>query len=123
MADEENKQEIDSNIIVSALKFWQKIFEEKDVVIKFIKKDGTERIMRVTLDFSKIPEKDKPKTVNIQQILKLIQKNKIMHVYDLEKKGWRSVPFETVQYMDTKDKKRYYTKTYYDKHFNKGEMK
>ena len=117
---EENKQEIDSNVIVSALKFWQKIFEEKDVIIKFIKKDNTERVMRVTLDFSKIPEKDKPKTVNIQQILKLIQKNKIMHVYDLEKKGWRSVPFESVQYMDTKTQ-RYYTKKYYDKHFGKGE--
>lgn len=118
MADEENKQDIDSNIIVSALKFWQKIFEEKDVTIKFIKKDGTERLMRVTLDFTKIPEKDKPKTVNIQQILKLIQKNKIMHVYDLEKKGWRSVPFETVEYMDTK-KQRYYTQHYYEKRFGK----
>lgn len=110
MADNENeKQELDSNILVTALQFWQKLYEEKDAVIKFIKKDGTERLMRATLDFKKIPEKDKPKSVNIKQILKLIQVNKIMHVYDLEKKGWRSVPFESVEYMDTSEK-RYYTK-------------
>ena len=108
MADKE--KEIDSNVIVTALKFWQKIYEEKDVIIKFEKKDGTERIMRATLDFKKIPERDKPKSVNIQQILKLIQQNKIMRVYDLDKKGWRSVPFEKVEYMDTK-KGRFYART------------
>lgn len=102
-------EKLDSNIIVSALKFWQKVYEEKEVTIKFKKKDGTERIMRATLDFTKIPEPDKPKSVNIQQILKLIQQNKIMHVYDLDKKGWRSVPFDRVEYMDTPTK-RYYTK-------------
>lgn len=101
--------ELDSNILVTALQFWQKVYEEKEVIIKFKKKDGTERLMRATLDFSKIPEKDKPKNVNIKQILKLIQLNKIMHVYDLDKKGWRSVPFDSVEYMDTTDK-RYFTK-------------
>ena len=101
--------ELDSDIIVSALKFWQKVYEEKEVTIKFTKKDGTDRIMRATLDFRKVPEPDKPKSVNIQQILKLIQQNNIMHVYDLDKKGWRSVPFNRVEYMDTPTK-RYYTK-------------
>ena len=101
--------EIDSNLIVSALQFWQKLFEEKEAIIKFTKKDGTERVMRATLDFKKIPERDKPKNVNIKNILKLIQQNKIMHVYDLDKKGWRSVPFNTVEYMDT-GTKRYYVK-------------
>ena len=88
MADETtNNNEIDSDVIVSALQFWKKVYDEKEVIIKFTKQDNTERTMRCTLDFSKIPEKDKPKSVNIQQILKLIQKNKIMHVYDLDKKG------------------------------------
>jgi len=109
MADEDTNNEIDSDVIVNALQFWKKIYDEKDVTIKFTKADGSPRIMRCTLDFSKIPQKDKPKSVNIQHIIKLIQKNKIMHVYDLEKKGWRSVPFERVDYMDTENK-RYYVK-------------
>jgi len=109
MADNDNNNEIDSDVITSALQFWKKIYDEKDVTIKFIKKDGLPRIMRCTLDFSKIPQKDRPKGVNIQHIIKLIQKNKIMHVYDLEKKAWRSVPFERVEYMDT-PAQRYYVK-------------
>lgn len=102
-------KEVDFNVISSALQFWKKLYEEKDVVIKFIKKDGTERIMRATLDFNKIPEKDKPKNVNIEKMINLIQKNKIMRVYDLEKMGWRSVPFDRVEYIDTKTT-RYFTK-------------
>lgn len=99
---------IDSDVIVSAVTFWKKVYDEKEVIIKFIKKDKTIRIMRCTLDFTKIPTRDHPKGVNIQNILNLIQKNKIMHVYDLDVKGWRSVPFDRVEWMDTKDR-RYYT--------------
>jgi len=111
MADDENtnNNELDSEVIVSAIQFWKKVYDEKDVTIRFIKKDGSPRIMRCTLDFKKVPEKDKPKGVDIQNILKLIQKSKIIHVYDLEKKGWRSVPFERVEYMESDDT-RYYVK-------------
>ena len=113
MAEKKDKDgdSMDSDVIVSALKFWQKVYEEKEVVIQFEKKDKTLRVMRATLDFSKIPANDHPKSVNIKQILKLIQVNKIMHVYDLDKKAWRSVPFDRVNWMDTKDR-RYYTKRY-----------
>ncbi len=99
----------DSNVITSAVMFWKTVYDAKEATIKFIKKDNSERIMRCTLDFSKIPQKDKPKSVNFPKILKLIQKNKIMHVYDLDKKGWRSVPFERAEYVDTPDR-RYYIK-------------
>jgi hypothetical protein len=108
MAEDNKEKNLDSDILISALQFWKKIYETKDVIIRFQKKDGTMRSMRCTLDFSKIPKRDKPKSVNIENILKLIQKNKIMHVYDLEKKGWRSVPFDRVEYLDT-PLKRYYT--------------
>ena len=111
MADNDNTNDIDSDVIVSALQFWKKVYDEKEVIIKFIKQDNTERVMRATLDFKKIPTKDHPKGVNIQQILKLIQKNKIMHVYDLDKKGWRSVPFERVEYMDTPERRYFVKKT------------
>ncbi len=106
---EPKQDNIDSDVIVSAVQFWKKVYDEKEVIIRFTKKDGTTRIMKCTLDFTKIPKRDKPKAVNIQQILKLIQKNKIMHVYDLNMKGWRSVPFDRVEWMDTKDR-RYFTK-------------
>jgi len=105
----EQEDAIDSDLIVSALQFWKKVYDEKEVIIKFVKKDNSNRVMRCTLDFKKIPVKDHPKGVNIENILKLIQKNKIMHVYDLDKKGWRSVPFERVEYMDTPTR-RYFVK-------------
>jgi hypothetical protein len=108
-AGEPKKDDIDSDLIVSALQFWKRVYDEKEVIIKFVKKDKSNRVMRCTLDFKKIPVKDQPKGVNIENILKLIQKNKIMHVYDLDKKGWRSVPFERVEYMDTSSR-RYYVK-------------
>lgn len=103
MADPLIEQDENNNeIITSAVKFWMKIYQEKEVIIKFVKKDGTDRIMRCTLDFTKIPHYDKPSAVDIERILKLIQKNRIMHVYDLDVKGWRSVPFDRVEYMDTR---------------------
>jgi len=94
-------EEIDSNIITSAVMFWKTVYDADEVKIKFEKKDKTERIMRCTLNFKNIPVKDHPKSVNFPQILKLIQKNKIMHVYDLDKKDWRSVPFDRVEWLDT----------------------
>ncbi len=103
------EKKLDTDIIVSAVQFWKKVYDEKQVIIRFIKKDGSTRIMNCTLDFTRIPKRDHPKSVNIQNILNLIQKNKIMHVYDLNMKGWRSVPFDRVEWMDTKER-RYYTK-------------
>ena len=103
------EKKLDTDIIVSAIQFWKKVYDEKQVIIRFIKKDGSNRIMNCTLDFTRIPKRDHPKSVNIENILKLIQKNKIMHVYDLNKKAWRSVPFDRVEWMDTKNR-RYYTK-------------
>lgn len=108
MAENDNN-EIDSNVIVSALQFWKTVYDKKEVSIKFIKKDGSPRLMRCTLDFTKVPDKDRPKGVDIKRIIELIQKNKIMHVYDLDKKAWRSVPFERVEYMDT-ETERFFVK-------------
>ena len=73
-------------------------------------KDNRDRIMRCTLDFAKIPEEDHPKSVNIEKILKLIQVNKIMHVYDLDKLAWRSVPFDRVDYLENQRGRRFWVK-------------
>lgn len=98
------EQQFDSNVLTTALQCWKKIYDEKVVVVKFIKQNGLERIMRCTLDFNKIPVPDRPKQVNIEKILKLLQKNEIIHVYDLDAKGWRSIPFSKLEYVQSKEK-------------------
>lgn len=88
------------DIIKTALDFWQKIYDEKEASVKFVKKDGTIRIMRFTLDFTKIPKKDHPKKVDLVQIMKRMNEQGIIHVYDLDKMAWRSVPFETAEWVE-----------------------
>jgi len=92
------------NVIISAIDFLQKITEEDVVVVKFIKKDGTTRIMRCTLNFSRIPRESRPKGISLKDILLQITKNKILRVFDLEKLDWRSIPFDRVEYLKTPTK-------------------
>lgn len=91
----------DKDFISSAIEFWQKLYDDGEAKVKFIKKDGTIRIMNCTLDFTRIPKSKHPKQVNMGKILKLMQSSGIIHVYDLEKKDWRSVPFKQVDWMET----------------------
>jgi hypothetical protein len=94
----------DIAIISSAIEFWNKLYEAGEGIVKFTKKgDGAVRIMKCTLDFSRIPQTQHPKTVNMAKILKLMQQNGIIHVYDLEKKEWRSVPFRTSDWLEVND--------------------
>jgi len=96
----------DAGIIDDAMKFLEKL-RNMPVTIKFTKKDRSVRLMKCTLDFDLIPKGDKPKSVNIPKIMGLIRNSNIIHVYDLEKKGWRSVPFTKVEWLETNDNKRY----------------
>ena len=98
---------IDTNILTSSIDFWRKVFEAEQAVIYFEKQDKTMRTMRCTLDFKKIPVKDHPKKVDIRQIISLVKKTKIFHVFDLDKLAWRTVPYERVEWADI-DKKRHY---------------
>lgn len=97
------------NTVDSAIDFLRKVKAEKTVKIKFKKQDGTDRIMNCTLDFSLIPDELKPKSVDLAQILKLIKKNEILRVFDIEKQEWRSVPFDRLQWLETPAKIRYYS--------------
>ena len=87
------------DIITSAVDVLDKIKSEGKVKVKFVKKDGSDRTMTCTLDFSKIPKIDRPKNVNLSAILKLIKDRKLLHVYDLEKKGWRSIPIDRLDWI------------------------
>ncbi len=93
---EENQSE---NSISNAIDFLKKISEEDVVTVKFTKKDGTDRVMKCTLNFERIPKELRPKGVKLIDILKKIQKSKILSVFDLEKMGWRSIPFERTDWL------------------------
>jgi len=91
----------DKDVISSAIDFWNKLYSSGKAKIKFTKKsDNTIRIMNCTLDFKLIPKNMHPKSVNIPKILSLLQKSGIIHVFDLDKKQWRSVPFQNVDWVE-----------------------
>jgi len=97
------------DVITNVIDFLDRIRKEDVVNIKFRKKDGSVRVMKCTLNFERIPKPDHPKSVDLPKILKLISKSKILHVYDLDKMGWRSVPFETTDWLET-PKMKYFVK-------------
>lgn len=93
--------------ITTALTFLDKIREEGEVTVKFRKKDGEERIMRCTLDMEKVPMAQRPKSVNLAKILRLLNTHNILHVYDMDIGDWRSVPFDRSEWLETTDNRRY----------------
>lgn len=104
--------EINSEVIRSAVEFWMKLYNIKEGKVKFVKKDGTIRIMRCTLDFTRIPKEKHPKKVDIPNILKLMQNSGIIRVFDLEKNDWRSVPFAKVDWLEVGENQRYKIRPY-----------
>lgn len=98
------------DVITNVIDFLERIRKEDTVNVKFRKKDGSIRVMKCTLNFDKIPKSDHPKSVDLPKILKLISKSKILHVYDLDKNGWRSIPFETTEWLETPEMKYYVKK-------------
>jgi len=89
-----------SQVIRNVIEFFQKVKDSEYVTVEFVKKDGSLRKMKCTLDFNKIPQDKRPKDVNIAKILNLVNVNKIVHVFDLEKMDWRSVPYDAVKWLE-----------------------
>jgi len=96
-----------TNTIDTAVELLEKIKDEEEVTIRFIKKDGTLRNMRCTLSFKKIPKSKQPKEFSLPKLLKLLNRNKIVHVFDLDKQDWRSVPFDRTEWVETANNLRY----------------
>lgn len=73
----------------------KEILRNQELTITFTKKDGTERVMRCTLDPSKLP---------IQENTESSTKRKIntdtMSVFDLDAQGWRSFTKKAVKSID-----------------------
>lgn len=92
------------DLITKSIEFLQTLKDVDQATIKFKKKDNSIRIMKCTLNFDLIPKKDRPKKVNLINIMKLIQDKGIIHVYDLEKKGWRAVTLNKTEWIKTPTK-------------------
>lgn len=60
------------------------------VELTFIKKDGTERIMKCTLSEEKIPSENAPKGVERKK------SDEAVAVFDLENEGWRSFRWDSL---------------------------
>lgn len=69
---------------------WLKqLLHESEVEVTFTKKDGTQRVMKCTLDADVVPETGTSKTVN--------RNDEALPVYDVEAKGWRSFRWDSVK--------------------------
>lgn len=69
----------------------ERLLQQGIVNVKFIKKDGTERVMKCTLAEAII----KPYERKTEDRVKA-QKDNIVSVWDVEKDAWRSVNFDTI---------------------------
>jgi len=90
------------DIISDAIDMLEKLRSEEEVTVKFKKRStGETRIMKCTLNFDNIPQTAKPKGIDLPKIMKLIRNKKIIHMFDLEKRGWRSIPVDESEWMET----------------------
>lgn len=71
---------------------FKRILQENEVVVTFIKKDGSERVMRATLVDSKIPNDKKPKGTSKRKI-----PDTVLPVWSVEDEGWRSIPLDRIE--------------------------
>lgn len=63
------------------------------ITVQFTKKDGTDRVMQCTRDFTIIPSEFHPKGGNETNS----ENGDNICVFDVEKNGWRSFNFSTVK--------------------------
>jgi hypothetical protein len=92
--DPDNLAIIDDNIEPALHRWLKDIMSVTEVTITFTKVDGTERIMKCTLEASKLPpvvikEDAKPR--------KETTSTKALRVFDLEKQEWRSFTIKNIK--------------------------
>lgn len=67
------------------------LLEEGEVTVKFTKKDGSERVMKCTLNQNMIPTEKMPKGTGKQK------SDNTISVFDLDVDGWRSFCYDSVK--------------------------
>jgi hypothetical protein len=71
------------------------VMREQEIKITFTKKDGTERVMRCTLDPAKLPVQESTETKTERKV-----STETMAVFDLDVQGWRSFTKKSVKCVD-----------------------
>lgn len=71
------------------------ILRTQELTITFTKKDGTERVMRCTLDPAKLPVQENKETSTNRKV-----STETMSVFDLDAQGWRSFTKTAVKCID-----------------------
>ena len=61
------------------------------VTVRFIKKDGTERVLRCTLQPDLLPQQ-----TNLEEAVSKTPNVNVIAVWDLDNEGWRSFRFDSV---------------------------
>jgi hypothetical protein len=77
------------------------IMREQEIKITFTKKDGTERVMRCTLDPNKLPvhETNTDNPIDFPETKRKVS-TETMAVFDLDVQGWRSFTKKSVKCVD-----------------------
>ena len=73
----------------------KEMLREQELKITFTKKDGTERVMRCTLEASKLPVQESTETSTNRKV-----STETMAVFDLDAQGWRSFTKKSVKCVD-----------------------
>ncbi len=77
----------------------QELLRDGICEVLFTKKDGTERLMKCTLNMDYIPEE--MKQFQLYKGEKVLENLDILKVYDTEVQGWRSFILDNVKYIKT----------------------
>lgn len=84
---------VDGELITKDL--LKSILRKQTVAVTFIKKDGTERLMKCTLSEDLIPEVAKPKAV-ANGTSTIVRSDESLAVYDVVASGWRSFRYDSI---------------------------
>ena len=87
----------------TVIRDWVRSLLQKDtIVVSFVKADGTQREMKCTLNWEKIPQDKHPGQPSVDGIVKESRQRKepdphSLRVFDVEKQEWRSFRFDRLQ--------------------------
>lgn len=94
--------------ITTAVEFLNKLRVDGIVTVCFIKKDGSERVMKCTLNFKRIPKKFHPKNdLDLGRIVHEIATMGHVRVFDLDENEWRIVNTKTTKWLQVDETPRY----------------
>ena len=84
----------------------KKILEtNRQVELKFTKKDGTLRYMVCTRNPNALPEREPKAVTEFQKVKDQLEILKQIRVYDIEYKGWRTINYDTIEWVIFKNDK------------------